>query len=369
MIEKKTKENRQFLGIWIPKEIYLNKDLSWTDKILVIEINSLDNERGCFASNDYFAEFLGVTKTTISTSISKLKKLGFIEQISFDGRTRILKAAFNNSQKQPIRKLKGSLQENLKHNNTDNKTSNNSLEKEKKYIKKDLEVLSDNPKLKNQVNTIISNAVCIQVDELKNESSWIEHCSRYLLLNPHFTNKLLQKFIDEQKLKEDNFKSIKETKSHFINWAKIEVSKNRKFGNDHWGKSAPKQKVQQTQYVNEEPKISKEEAKRLRNNFLQKNLIEPYETFCDDGILNVSNLGGLIFKELKKFDLLIKDQDKISKIQNEIQQAKEKKQYGRSSRALIDLMGNEKDYELEMIKLSLSKLKKEKINLSEKLKL
>ena len=171
MSEKKTKENRQFLGIWIPREIYLNQDLSWTDKILVIEINSLDNERGCFASNDYFAEFLGVTKTTISTSISKLKKLGFIEQISFDGRTRILKAAFNSSEKQPIRKLKGSLQENLKHNNTDNNTSSNSLEKEKKYIKKDLEVLSDNPKLKNEVKTIIGNAVCIQVDELKNEKT------------------------------------------------------------------------------------------------------------------------------------------------------------------------------------------------------
>ena len=369
MSEKKTKENRQFLGIWIPREIYLNHDLSWTDKILVIEINSLDNERGCFASNDYFAEFLGVTKTTISTSISKLKKLGFIEQISFDGRTRILKAAFNNSEKQHTRKLKGSVQENLKHNNTDNNTSNNSLEKEKKYIKKDLEVLSDNPKLKNQVNTIISNAVCIQVDELKNESSWVEHCSRYLLLNPHFTNKLLQQFIDEQKLKEDNFKSIKETKSHFINWAKIEVSKNRKFGNDHWGKSAPKQKVQNTQFVNEESKISEEEAKRLRKHFLKENLIKPYQSFCDDGILQVSNLGGLIFKELKKFDLLIKDKTKIYELEKEIQNAKEKKANGRGSRALMELIGNNSDFEDEMIKLSLAKLKEQNINLSEKLKL
>jgi len=369
MSEKKTKENRQFLGIWIPKEIYLNKDLSWTDKILVIEINSLDNERGCFASNDYFAEFLGVTKTTISTSISKLKKLGFIEQISFDGRTRILKAAFNNSEEQHIRKLKGSVQKNLKHNNTDNKTSNNSLEKEKKYIKKDLEVLSDNPKLKNEVNTIIGNAVCIQVDELKNESSWIEHCSRYLLLNSHFTNKLLQQFIDEQKLKEDNFKSIKETKSHFINWAKIEVSKNRKFGNDHWGKSAPKQKVQNTQFVNEESKVSEEEAKRLRNNFLIKTLIKPFESYCDGGMLEVSNFGGLIFKELTKFDLLIKDQSKIESLKKEIQSAKDKKANGRTSRALIDLMGDDKDFEVEMIKLSLQELKQKKINLSEKLEL
>jgi len=123
MSEKKTNKERQFLGIWIPREIYLNNDLSWTDKILVVEIHSLDNERGCFASNDYFAEFLGVTKTTISTSVSKLKKLGLIEQVSFDGRTRILKAAFKNYDNQTLNKFKGSHKENLTHNKTSNKTS------------------------------------------------------------------------------------------------------------------------------------------------------------------------------------------------------------------------------------------------------
>ena len=61
-------KDRNFLGIWIPKNVYLNNKLSWLEKILLVEIESLDNERGCFASNDYFADFLGVTKTTISTS-------------------------------------------------------------------------------------------------------------------------------------------------------------------------------------------------------------------------------------------------------------------------------------------------------------
>ena len=132
MQKKQTKENRQFLGIWIPKEIYLNKELNWTDKILVVEINSLDNERGCFASNDYFAEFLGVTKTTISTSISKLKKMGFIKQISFDGRTRVLKAVFKQIENQTLNQFKGSVKPNLKHNNTTNKTTIKTPIKQKK---------------------------------------------------------------------------------------------------------------------------------------------------------------------------------------------------------------------------------------------
>jgi DNA-binding transcriptional regulator GbsR (MarR family) len=181
MEKKQTNENRKFLGIWIPKEIYLNNDLSWTDKILVIEILSLDNERGCFASNDYFAEFLGVTKTTISTSISKLKELGFIEQISFDGRTRILKAVYKKIDNPHTRKLKGRIQENLKHNNTVNKTTNKTIKKEKKYIQKIDENLKDEkPKLSNdpvintKVNSILNGATYINVEDLKKERDFIE---------------------------------------------------------------------------------------------------------------------------------------------------------------------------------------------------
>lgn len=84
--------NRDFKGIWVPKEIYLNEDLSWTEKILLIEIHSLDGQDGCFASNEYFARFLNKSEVTISNSISKLKKLGFIKQESFNGRRRVLKS-------------------------------------------------------------------------------------------------------------------------------------------------------------------------------------------------------------------------------------------------------------------------------------
>lgn len=82
---------RNFKGIWIPKNIYLNQNLSWTEKILLIEIDSLDNEKGCFASNKHFAKFLNVKENTISIYIKHLKELGLVEQLSFDGRVRVLK--------------------------------------------------------------------------------------------------------------------------------------------------------------------------------------------------------------------------------------------------------------------------------------
>lgn len=72
------KGTRDFKGVWIPKEIYLADDLSWTEKILLVEIDSLDNENGCFASNEHFAIFLGISKGRVSKNISSLIEKGYI---------------------------------------------------------------------------------------------------------------------------------------------------------------------------------------------------------------------------------------------------------------------------------------------------
>lgn len=82
--------NRDFKGVWLPKEIYLNQDLSWTEKILLIEINSLENEEGCFASNEYLASFLMCSVKNIEAMLTKLRKLNLIFTKKFDGRNRFL---------------------------------------------------------------------------------------------------------------------------------------------------------------------------------------------------------------------------------------------------------------------------------------
>ena len=48
------------------------------EKVLFVEIWSLDNERGCYASNRYFAEFSGVSPRQIATYVGTLKEKGFI---------------------------------------------------------------------------------------------------------------------------------------------------------------------------------------------------------------------------------------------------------------------------------------------------
>lgn len=84
---------RSFKGIWIPKEIWLDKRLSYFEKCLLSEIHSLDDEeKGCFASNQYFMEFFNERERKIQTGLSKLKSLGYITYEKFDGRIRTLRS-------------------------------------------------------------------------------------------------------------------------------------------------------------------------------------------------------------------------------------------------------------------------------------
>jgi hypothetical protein len=88
---------RDFKGVWIKKEIWLDRNLSCIEKCLLAEIDSLDNdeEKGCFASNKYLGEFIGVTEGRMANIISDLKKRGYIVQCYFDGRNRGLRVNEN----------------------------------------------------------------------------------------------------------------------------------------------------------------------------------------------------------------------------------------------------------------------------------
>jgi hypothetical protein len=85
--------NRDFKGIWIPREIWLS-NLSCQEKCLWAEIHSLfDREQGgCYASNDYLGDFVGVKERRLQEMMSNLKFHGWLVQVSFDGRRRIIKA-------------------------------------------------------------------------------------------------------------------------------------------------------------------------------------------------------------------------------------------------------------------------------------
>ncbi len=84
---------RDFKGIWIPKELWMDDRLSYFEKLLAAEIDSLDcGDDHCYAGNDYLAAFFKERDQKISEGISKLKKLGFLSVVSFDGRKRVLQS-------------------------------------------------------------------------------------------------------------------------------------------------------------------------------------------------------------------------------------------------------------------------------------
>lgn len=84
---------RDFKGVWIPKDIWLSRDLSLMEKVLFVEIHSLDNERGCFASNRHFAEFFDVSERQIRTYVGSLKQKGYITVSIANRNERVIRVA------------------------------------------------------------------------------------------------------------------------------------------------------------------------------------------------------------------------------------------------------------------------------------
>lgn len=113
---------RGFKGVWIPADVWLDPELTALDKMILAEVDSLDNgENGCYASNKYIAEFCGCSVTKVSTSISKLLNFGLLYVESYDGRKRILKSRLSKFERQTFKNCKSDFQ-NLKHINIDKNT-------------------------------------------------------------------------------------------------------------------------------------------------------------------------------------------------------------------------------------------------------
>lgn len=115
------KLERDFKGIWIPKEIWLSNNLTLHEKLFLVEIDSLDNDNGCFASNAHFMDFFGLSKNRCSEIIKSLEKKGYlkIEYIREKGKSnikqRIIKRVFEISNRgirdfdRPIRDFEGGI--------------------------------------------------------------------------------------------------------------------------------------------------------------------------------------------------------------------------------------------------------------------
>ena len=140
--------NRAFKGIWIPKEVWLNEELSVMEKLFLVEIDSLDNEKGCFASNKHFADFFGISKGRCSQIINRLYEKNLIEvTFEYEGKEvkkRTIKVVNKlntlvNKLNHPIKNSKHPYLENDEVNNTSINNTNNNNTNSNAHLENEIE--------------------------------------------------------------------------------------------------------------------------------------------------------------------------------------------------------------------------------------
>lgn len=124
---------RQVKGIWIPIDVWKDVNLSWNEKILLMEIDSFTSEGlDCFFSDDYISEMLGIHKTNANKVLSSLIEKGYVQKTRFDGRRRFVKSLLN-APKQVRQEHQTCNGETTKHNNIDEQI-NNKRERDKRFV-------------------------------------------------------------------------------------------------------------------------------------------------------------------------------------------------------------------------------------------
>jgi hypothetical protein len=121
-------------------------------KLFLTEINSLDNEQGCFASNGYFAEFFNLSNSRCSEIINALIQKNYvIATVQKEGKRvikRILRCChtYSANRRGGIRDSEGGYSEKAKDNNT---IYNNTITHKARFAPPSVEEVSTYLKSKN----------------------------------------------------------------------------------------------------------------------------------------------------------------------------------------------------------------------------
>lgn len=89
----KTTPKHEFTGVWFPASVWKDTRLTANEKFLLMDIAYFTNaDSTWWKSNAVMAEQMQCSTATIKRAISKLMSLGYVEQVSFNGRVRKLRA-------------------------------------------------------------------------------------------------------------------------------------------------------------------------------------------------------------------------------------------------------------------------------------
>ncbi len=175
---KITNTNRAFNGVWIPKKYWLDENLSPMEVLFMAEIESLDGNNGCFASNNHFADFFGISAGRVSQIITSLKDKGYLA-VSYNKNgkqvlNRIIRVVNKLNEgikntKDPIKKTKEGYLENAKGSNTSRviQDSNTDIDKDDDDsvpARKDEQVRDEDPfTLASQANINVNSGLHLPI--------------------------------------------------------------------------------------------------------------------------------------------------------------------------------------------------------------
>ena len=78
-------------GIWIPDFILEDERLDAANKIIMAEITSLcELEKGCYASDEHFAQLVGIERCSSNKRIKNLVQLGYVTKRTVKGKGKYL---------------------------------------------------------------------------------------------------------------------------------------------------------------------------------------------------------------------------------------------------------------------------------------
>lgn len=72
----------QLQGLWIPSQYLYAGDIGLTEKIFMAYIRMMDQEKHCFASNEYLAKLMDTTEKRVRNMLTDLRNKGYIETLS-----------------------------------------------------------------------------------------------------------------------------------------------------------------------------------------------------------------------------------------------------------------------------------------------
>lgn len=123
--------NQKYTGVWIPAIVF-DLPLSLTARVLYGIVDSLDGDEGCWASNNYLADKIGVSVRAVQEAVKELTDAGLLVRSIEDNYQRTLRTVSHEAVLRATQNLHGGVcksctggyAESAHYNKEDNKEDN-----------------------------------------------------------------------------------------------------------------------------------------------------------------------------------------------------------------------------------------------------